>query len=64
MADILKLNVKDGGEIYVPKFAITYFAKNPEGDGSLICFSAPNYEDNNHIIVIESTEEIIAGYEK
>lgn len=58
MADFIKLNVKNGGEIYVSKFAITYLAKEKEG-GTFICFSSPQNEEHNHLIVTEVIEDVL-----
>lgn len=61
MADFVKLNVKNGGEIYVSKFAITYVSKEKDG-GTFISFSSPQNEEHNHLIVTELVDDVISKF--
>jgi len=58
MANFVKLTIKNGSEIYVSKYAITYMSKDKDG-GTFISFTAPQHEETNHIIVKELIEDVL-----
>ncbi len=48
MADFIRVNVHGGGEIYLSKYGISYFAKRPGDSFTVVKFIGEIDESDNH----------------
>lgn len=63
MTDFIKVTVHQGGEIYLSKYGISYFARRVGDDFTVIKFTGDRNEEYNCLKVVETPNEIIKKFE-
>ena len=64
MADFIKVTVHQGGEIYLSKYGISYFARRVGDNFTFVKFTGDRNEEYNSEKVVETPDEIIKKFEE